>query len=531
MIEQDIEFNCWGHDFLYMFLSQFLDIGRSAGSLFFEAINIFRLFQRLSASKSFSAKLSNSCLKYFYWARDIFQSIVGSLFRMKPFSDFELFSIYNYVFPLAILTYVSLAGHDIIIRYYNYFIFYFLVTSFGSGFGLIGINILYSILLTVISAILLIIFSVSIYIRVKKIQTRSKIEEDKKDDVDFLNSYYSRHDNDSKIIRETEEIEISHTKSNDCFEKYTLEDYINTRAAILACIVFTALIIPYSIDRPTLQYMIGVSEGILIIFIFISECIYNNNLKLDSERLQIKLTIFISNCYSLLIIPNTESFVQIMKGEYKNKWNCMVGYIFNCIINSLGLTFFMLFVNHSDLIQKYKLSKNEIEDPDESIGLNYYSLFEVVDILRQLSYAICSAYDITWGCIGIEIAWFVLIIVLRPYITVSDYMLSFGTALILIISNGAILYSEYNDTKVFSFALTVSFVIGACIPPVLSILLFFIFDFDKKEIEISDNVPNNDIFIQQADVESLSNFAGIFIASSWLVYGFYIPLLFLNNSK
>lgn len=526
------EFNCWGHDFLYLFLSQFLDIGRSAGSLIFEAINIFRLFQRLSASKSFSAKISNGCLKYFYWARDIFQTIVDTLFRMKPFSDFELFSIYNYVFPLTILTYILFAGHDITVRYYFYFIFYFLITSLGAGFGFIGINTLCSILLTLIPGILLVIFCISIYIQIKKIKTRAKIEQDKKDDVEYLNSYYKRNDNTSKIVKETEEIELPQEKKcKNCLEEYTLENYTNTRAVILACIIFTAIIIPYSLDRPNLQYMIGVFEGVLIIIMFIFECAYLFNLELmNSIGINVKMVSFITNCYSLLIIPNTESFVQLMKGSYKNKWNIIFGYIINCIFNSLGTTFFMLFVNHKDLIQKYKLSKHEIEDPYESIDLNYYSFFELGDILRQISYAICSAYDITWACVGIEIAWFILIVAIRPYITVSDYVLAFGTTLILIISNGAILYSEYNDTKVFSFALTVSLVIGACIPPVLAILLFFIFDFGKDEVMYGFDNPNIDEMGVSANIVIFSRYAEIFISSSWLVYGFYIPLLFVHNS-
>ena len=56
---------CACNDFVSLFFGQLFDIGGSAGSIFIEAINLFRIFQRLSATKSFTAKWTNFCTAYF----------------------------------------------------------------------------------------------------------------------------------------------------------------------------------------------------------------------------------------------------------------------------------------------------------------------------------------------------------------------------------------------------------------------------------------------------------------------------------
>lgn len=515
------EFNCWGHDFIYLFFSQFLDIGSSTGSLIIEALNIFRLFQRLSASKLFSTKISNSCLKYFNWARNIFQTIADSLFRVKPFTDFELFSIYNYVFPISILTFVLFAGHEIKVGFWVYFIFYILIISFGAGFGFIGINNLCTILLTIISGILLFIFCLLIYFHVIKENSKTKILDDKADAIEKVSGKFIINSSDDSEI---EEIEIEY-KPNKLCGYYPLNNFINTRSFILSCIIFTALIIPYSLYRSKLQYMIAVFIGIFVLIFFSVECLLIEKFRFTFrfEESHYKVICLFANFYSLFIVPNTEKFVEIMESFYGKKWNLIIGYIFNCLVNSLALSFFLIMVNYDEMVQKYKLTKSEKEYKFNL--LSFYSLFEIGDTIRQIAYAILSAYDIIWACVGIEIAWFVLIVVFRPYRNVSDYTLAFGTTTILIISNGAILYTEYNDNKTFSFTITILLVFGACIPPVLSFILFFLFDFGREEVEINEYAK-----VWKYEMLRILSFSlEIFLSLSWLAYGFYIPMLFIHN--
>ena len=47
----------------------------------------------------------------FQWAKDFFHIIVYSLFRMRPFTDYESFSLYIFVFPLVIMTYITFINH------------------------------------------------------------------------------------------------------------------------------------------------------------------------------------------------------------------------------------------------------------------------------------------------------------------------------------------------------------------------------------------------------------------------------------
>lgn len=143
----------------------------------------------------------------------------------------------------------------------------------------------------------------------------------------------------------------------------------------------------------------------------------------------------------------------------------------------------LIFGQYSEVCDKYKKK--------EKSKINLYCYIELVDIIKQVIYAIVSAYDLLWGCIGVEAAWVLLLIITRPYCQVSEYANALGSSLVLFIGNGATLYAEYHETQYFSFKVAVGFVILASTPAIISAYLYFIFDFDAdinsltEEVEIS----------------------------------------------
>lgn len=107
----DCNCKCCRSKFLVIFFEQLFDISNSAGSLIVEAINLFRIFQKLSSTKRFATRFSSSCLRMFQWAKDFFHIIVNSLFRMRPFTDYESFSLSIFVFHFVIMTYITFINH------------------------------------------------------------------------------------------------------------------------------------------------------------------------------------------------------------------------------------------------------------------------------------------------------------------------------------------------------------------------------------------------------------------------------------
>lgn len=106
--------------FCRLFLSQLFEIGNSAGSLIGEAVNLFRTFQRLSATKTFATKFSSECEGMFSWATDLVKNIISS-FQIQPFKDIELFWLYTVAIPLLILTFIPCLFNGY--KQYRYFFF------------------------------------------------------------------------------------------------------------------------------------------------------------------------------------------------------------------------------------------------------------------------------------------------------------------------------------------------------------------------------------------------------------------------
>ena len=71
--------------------------------------------------------------------------------------------------------------------------------------------------------------------------------------------------------------------------------------------------------------------------------------------------------------------------------------------------------------------------------------------------------------------------------------MTFGNSIVIFISNGAVLYSNYNDSAVFSLKVSLILVLIACLPAILSLYLYFIIDFQRDFKELSsDSVSEMD---------------------------------------
>lgn len=513
--------------FLLIFFNQLFDIGNSAGSLIVESINLFRIFQKLSATKTFTAKFSTSCLKMFQWAIDFLHIIADSLFKMRPFTEFESFSIYNYIIPMVIITYITLIGQSERVLASTYIWTYACIAGIGIGIGSIGFY-QNTLLLTVLlpAVIVLIVTIICINCHLKSVDKREKA---------ILDSY----SDEEKRIRTTREL-IERKKDHWKHEEY-FRSFTGTKSLFVTCNTLILLIIPYTLYRFKLQIFIGVVSAIVIIVSFIFENIFE-------AAVFIKLTNFFINCISLLIIPQTEKFVEVMQSEYKNKWQLILGYIANSLLIPIIITVLMIISQYEGLTDKYRTKEDknneeqeenndkfrlDLDSENESKKFNLYTLIELVDIVRQIVFAVVSAYDIIWACIGIEIAWFILIVSVRPYENISEHFISAGSSLIVFVTNIAILISNSKNKSVFNFTITVLIIVFACIPPVLSIIIYFIVDFEKEFEDFDEsedicsficqrNQPNNE---DVKNAEKMISF-GIFASPIlWFTYGIHFILL------
>lgn len=430
--------------FFKLFLSQLFEIGNSAGSLIGEAINLFRTFQRLSATKTFIMKFSSECNGMFDWAKDMIKIIISSL-QARPFTDFELFWIYTISIPIFIVSFVSSLFNGY--KQYRYFFLWAPFVIFGMGISMLSMGwIAYLVAGSGIAWFLIII--ISYFACLKK----------KFAEVDKKNS------------------ELLEVQNNLHFTVSLLSSFT----------LLTVTLIPVLLSRKVLSVIIVIFLGsisVLSFFVeFVENCCYPEKQKSHFKTFAVRIVAFAISCLSLLIIPSTQNFAELMKGFYANKWNCIIGYLGITLIFPIVTTFFMIKTRFQGVCEKYKKNKSKI---------NWYCYVELVDIIRQVVYAIVAAYDLPIVCICIEIAWFILILISRPYCNVSDYSLSFGNSLVVLMSNSAAVYSNYRSWGLFSFKTTVIFVIVACIPAVVSAYLFFIFDFNTKP-DKSKNKKVND---------------------------------------
>lgn len=438
--------------FAGLLFSQLFDIGNSAGSLIVEALNIFRTFQRMSAIKSFTVKFSNNCFSMFDWAKKLIQ-IISNLIGLTPFTNLELFLFYSFAFPLSILVFVSTVIPNF--HLYNHLSLFVVITFFGIGIGSIGGELSNVLIFTIAPAVIFIIYMVYYYCPVHC----HKRVGNSMDTCCFYNTC-------------------------DCCEISV--NFWFSKPLFAGCFFFLIISAPISYYKGLLWIYLPAITTTIIIISFIREYVVYKCKDIDDEiefeRSAGNVILFLINFLNLFLIPSIENFGELIQGKYKTNWNIISSFVVNSLVLPIAITIIMVISNYYKIAIKYK---------EVDFGFNFYCLIELVDTVRQISYAIVAALDILWACIGIEIFWIILIIVVRPYRNISDYSLAFGNSLVLLISNGAALYCDMNDTASFSFGITLFFVILACIPAVVSIYLFFIFDFqvyfdDDEDVDLDE---------------------------------------------
>ena len=272
----------------------------------------------------------------------------------------------------------------------------------------------------------------------------------------------------------------------------------------------------FTMNRYKLQIAVEILSIILVITSVILEFIFNEVI-VSFPDFYTKITIFLANFLSLLTVPQAESFITLLQGNHHKKWNIFVGYIFNSFITPILINILMLFSYSKKVVSKYT-------DRD---GFSYFYLviIDMIDTVRKIAFALVSAFDIIWACVGIEVFWLILVIATRPYKNVSDYFISIGESLIVLASNSAILVSNYTDKKVFNFTTTMIIVLLACLPAVLALIFYFVCDFDTEIKDSSDSYDGD----AEDSALIINIFGKVALPISCLTFGMNMPMVALNK--
>lgn len=501
------QYNCFSKnqvcEFIILFLRQFFDIGNSAGSIISEAVGFIKTFQRLSAPKTFSARFSSECLEMFDWASKIIQNITINISDGIPLYDFEAFLIYVLAIPLTILIFIS----RVQVTFFCFQVWtYGIAIMLGSGIGFCQISLSKMLGLTIPSVIL----SIATFLYIRNIGLSSIFCNKEKVENEFNEE-------------EEEESPVAH----DILIPFTL-------AFDLGILIFIGIASPVLQLRPRLANILVIIFAIAMVVILSFEIIdrcCSKNYVLHSKMILGKLLFFFVNLFSILIIPCTNSFGKIMIGEFKNQWQCIIGYIVLGLILPIGLNFVLIYYDYPDICDKYKRRE---------YGINLYKYIELIDIVRQVAYALSALFDCTWACIAIEIAWCIFVLAIRPYINLSDYFLTVGNSLVIFVGNVIAICME-KENKFFSFEAAVGFFIAACIPAIISIYVFFFLEFQTKldpcifklskipddELE-SDLLAIKNKYIGES-FDKLSTVFKIITPIAWCIFSLNIPIIESNN--
>lgn len=437
------------------FFLQLFDIGRSAGSLITEALGLFRTFQKLTASNTFTMRFSEESLKMFKWAIDIFE-LIRHKFFFRPFDDYDFFYLYSCIIPLMLMTFISalLSGYS----FYSYLLGYGMIFMLGTGLCFIGIDMIWAITFSS-CGVLYIVIALGcgcVFPSIRFLTKKGEYDEnEERKNMDCWCTYCG-------------------FCCCKCNSKYNAIQF--TYSLSKSLLLMTIFLMPILQGSYKLTVLYGlVVLGILVISIIIESIValvkYIKK-HVDFDELT-NVPKFIDLClsfFSLLIIPSTEHFMNLVTGKFYNNWRLITCYIFYSLIVPLGLTIIMIAMRFDSILGKYK---------DYKIAFVYF--FELGEIVRQIAYAICASYDISYACIGLEVAWIVLVFACRPFQNKSDYFLQLGSSAILIIELAVCIAHEKKGSGFLSFSLTCFLLFLACIPAVGALYVYFIFDFTINE--------------------------------------------------
>lgn len=447
---------CTKRSFCRSFFKQLFDIGDSAGSLLNEGINLFITFQRISAPKQFSTMFSKDCISLFKWVTNLIKIISSQFETSKPVSDFELYYLYSIVFPLTILAFITvkIAKEGILFQLILYPIFF----GIGAIAGIIGQdnqNIIF-IFIPVLVFILL-FFLMPYVLSLKDKISRKKVQ-----------------NKENNIIDNTEDNLYDY---HECRFHFSFSFILTTLVFVLAALKISQRIF-------YLILLILIITAIVLSIVFIIEffnLICCNNSFNSNFKYEAKMILFCNNILSLLIVPSTEKIVAIAKTDeyYRFQWCTYFSYFVINLLIPVIWSFLLIKNQYPPAIDKYRSSKKNC--------LHYISL---IDLIKQIIYALFSAFDFVWGCLSIEILWFLMMIILHPFYRISDYSITFFTSIIIIIANSMTLYNESSTIGPLSLAETIIFFIFVCFPAIFSLYIYFIFDFNIDDIKIDNSTDD-----------------------------------------
>ena len=459
------------------FLWQIVDIGSSAGSIFNEAIGVFRNLQKISAPVSFSYIFSGSTIGE--WIFDVIHTI--------QLDYFELCILYSIICPTSILMFISsvLAGKHLLcylVVYLNFFIF-------GLSWSFFGENMIASIVFIVISFVFFIIGFIfrKRFIFFYGYRLFSKKE---KEDDDMASS-----DNLSKA-----------------YESY----FTISRGFYPSILTFYLLWIPMLLKRQKLLITLSLVIIILGTFPIFFDFLINTKFKKSKTNVIRGIINFLVANYSLLIVPATENYVFFIQQSYAFPVQFGVSFVVLNLIFPIIIINFMIKTEHPDIFDKYK------KDPKTKKCCKYASI-EVWDKIKDFVYAILAAFDISEACIIVELVWFLIIICKSPYMGYSDFYLTSGYIIVLVSSNGAILYAKIAHTDGYGFVWTAIIVFAAFIPAIIAIYVFFLKDF-KYTNDSPEEIRKKEIrtVILQNSIDFLVHVTRILTPVAWFMFGIII---------
>lgn len=468
--------------------SQLFSITQSCGSLIQEILNLFRIFQRLSATKTFYSKFSSDCADMFSWATNIIKIITQNIFpddHLTTYEYFTIYSIYFYIFLINFTTFILIGA-----KYVYLIPFFAIIAMFGAGFGFIGIDEVKTIYFCVFGGIIIL----------------------------------------AVILRDICECSLCDWPCCIFFSirpiiEGDLEPFEYISLVIFGGIIISAVTFsPIIIDSSELGIIVILLMAIIIVLAAIyeflnyccSSCCCCEKCKCcqkDGIQHGLNLIQLLISLIPLLLIPATENFVAVLNSFHGVRWCTVLSYVIFTLCIPIVMTIDFIVNDNEDFQQKYK------DINFCSCAFFPYQWLELVDLIHQVVYAFLASYDIPLGCLLLEIFWSITIILIRPYNQYSQFWLKFGESLVMIISNSVAIHAERVGTQVFSFELSIILVAIACIPVVSALYLFFIFDF-----KFTDEGSKETKFKNETKIMAI---LFIFVSPvTWFLFGTNIPFIY-----
>ena len=284
--------------------------------------------------------------------------------------------------------------------------------------------------------------------------------------------------------------------------------------ALWTWFIMYVLMIPISAERLVISLTLFIVIIISLIIIPLAEGCFGccNKCRGNYDAMEnacLKSLSFANHLLPLLIIPSTESFFSLIQDDKITIWNLVLGYVVISLLFPIFLNIIMVISNSPDLASKYKQTND---------SLNKYYFFEIGDIGKQIIYSICAEYNAIWGCVFVEVAWVVLVLIFRPYKMISEYFITILNSIVITFSNSVILYSNYHYLSKFSFKSTIIAVAIICFPAIISIYVYFIKDFHPNDDESDEEKEEHVLFLSTIIIYIAPIIWYFYGLSAWTTY-------------